>query len=120
MTRRLSYPGGGVELRQDEEHVLLPRVQSSVLEAPVVQLVPQGEEGWQGGGCEAGGDVRPTQVRLLLLPRVLLLLTDVFQQLSKSETQRCSDPLPVTHVDLYKVTTTRRCFYLFYFFILAR
>ncbi|TNN78141.1 hypothetical protein EYF80_011646 [Liparis tanakae] len=38
------YPGGGVELGQDEEDVLLPRLQSSVLKAPVVQLVPEGEE----------------------------------------------------------------------------
>lgn len=79
------YPGGGVELCQDEEHVLLPRVQSSVLEASVVQLVPQGEERRQGGRCEAGGDVRPTQVHLLLLARVSLLLTDVFQQLRDRE-----------------------------------
>lgn len=81
------YPSGGVELRQDEEHVLLPRVQSSVLEASVIQLVAQGEEGWEGGGSEAGGDVGPTQVHLLLLARVPLLLTNVFQQLSNRETQ---------------------------------
>lgn len=81
------YPSGGVELRQDEEHVLLPRVQSSVLEASVVQLVAQGEEGWEGGRCEAGGDVRPTQVHLLLLAGVPLLLADVFQQLSNRDTE---------------------------------
>lgn len=38
------YPGGGVELGQDEEDVLLPRLESSVLKASVVQLVPEGEE----------------------------------------------------------------------------
>lgn len=53
----VTYPCGGVELRQDEEDVLLAGVKGSVLEAAVVQLVPQGEERRQGGRCETGCDV---------------------------------------------------------------
>lgn len=52
-----TYPCGGIELRQDEEDVLLAGVKGSVLEAAVVQLVPQGEERRQGGRCETGCDV---------------------------------------------------------------
>lgn len=79
-----SYPGGGVELSQDEEDVLLTRLQGPVLEAAVVLLVAQREEGGQGGGCEAGRDVSSPQVHLTL-PRVSLLLTDVLQQLQENK-----------------------------------
>lgn len=87
MTQQVLYPGGRIELRQDEEDVLLPRLQSSVFKAPIVQLVPQGEKGWEGGRCEPCCDVGTTHVHLFLLPRISLPLTDVFQQLRDRETK---------------------------------
>lgn len=80
-----SYPSGGVEFSEDKEDVLLARLQSTVIKATIVQLVPKSEECRQGGGSEAGGDVGTTQVHLPL-PWVMLLLANVLQQL-KEDTQ---------------------------------
>lgn len=97
--RRVTYPSGGVELGQDEEDVLLAGVEGSVLEAAVVQLVAQGEERRQGGRCETGCDVSASQVHLLLLPRIPLPLTDVFQQLIKeTDSEREGGLISVSHV----------------------
>lgn len=80
-----SYPSGVIELGQDEEDVLLTRLQGAVLEAAVLQLVSESEEGRQGGGGEARRDVGPTEVHLPLA-WVQLLLTYVLQQLKSGET----------------------------------
>lgn len=82
---RCPYPSGVIELRQDEEDVLLTRLQGAVLKAAVLQLVSQSEECWECDGGEASRDVGPPQVHLPLT-RIQLLLTDVLQQLRAGKT----------------------------------
>lgn len=77
-----SYPSGGVEFSENKEDVLLARLQSAVIKATIVQLVPKREERRQGGGSETGSDVCTTQVHLPL-SWVMMLLANVLQQLTQ-------------------------------------
>lgn len=77
---------GGVEFGQEEEDVVLSRLQSTVLIAVVDNLVAQ-REGWgHVAGFKAGGDVRLLHVYLAQLSccaRMSLLHVPVPQQLRR-------------------------------------
>lgn len=76
------HPGRGVELGQQEEDVLLPRLQRFVLTAAVAVLCAQGERG--GELLEAGCDVGLFAVRLAQLAPGATLRGDVPQQLEET------------------------------------
>lgn len=77
---------GGVKLGQDEEDVVLSRLQSAVLIAVVNHLVAQRESWGHGAGFKAGGDVRLLYINLPQLSccaRVSLLHVSIPQQLRR-------------------------------------
>lgn len=101
---------GGVQLGQNEEDVVLSRLQNAVLIAVVDHLVAQCESWRHGAGFKAGGDVRLLHIYLAQLPRcphVSLLHIPVPQQL---RTDREGKVYRTTEVPTQSTFILQKCF----------